>query len=501
MVIVKKTYCFLVSLVLLISCNTYNKDFAKNKSAYLEQQSEFATLIWKYINGNKYQLSILNQNDFTTKIDSLQGIFTNHLKENRDNLDKNFIYEETVLLKLAFERLILEYPEFHKRYTGKSIDLSIKNKARLNENLKFFNDELFFSTRELKEYITSYIGIESNKKLYSGVFSNLDNQQLHADWSVMDDVFTNNKSRDFWKHRYLNYHIDNLGIKNIDDIYSSFLLSCKNLEYSESISVDYNSHKKGRANHIIETYKEVDGFRLDMHLFLPNPEEFKGKRPTIVQFHGGSWSEGKPDWFFSTAEEYAKIGWVVAVVEYRIKAKQNTYPFESVKDAKSALRWVKENAEKYKIDSNKIIATGNSAGGHLSLAIVLVDNWNERTDNLETNALPNAIIVNSGVYDLTSNSNRWITEKKQDRNVVKEISPNHLLKKTKVKMLLIHGDKDRNCPYETSAYFYNGMKALGNDIELHTIKDADHWIWFGKNTAEVSKVTNEFIENLDYQNH
>ena len=227
----------------------------------------------------------------------------------------------------------------------------------------------------------------------------------------MDNIFTNSKISDFWKHKYLEYHINNFGIKNIDKIYSSFMASCKTTEYKESINKLYNSHKKGRENHIIETYKEIDGFKLDMHLFLPNSEEFKGKRPTIVKFHGGSWSEGKPDWFFSTAEAYAKQGWVVAVVEYRIKGRHNTYPFESVKDAKSAMRWIRENAEKYNIDSNKIIATGDSAGGHLSLATTLVDNWNESTDNLETSAVPNVIIVNAGVYDLTTNSNRWITEK------------------------------------------------------------------------------------------
>ena len=65
-------------------------------------------------------------------------------------------------------------------------------------------------------------------------------------------------------------------------------------------------------------------------------------------------------------------------------------------------------------------------------------------------------------------------------------------------MLLIHGDKDRNCPYETAEYFYKEMKALGNDIELYTVKDAEHWIWFGKHSAEVSKITNMFIENLNY---
>ncbi|OUS01044.1 hypothetical protein A9Q86_09885 [Flavobacteriales bacterium 33_180_T64] len=493
-----KRHFLLLFLILIFNCKTNNEGFEKNKSIYLEKQAEFGTPIGKYIRSNKYPLNILNQIDFTKKIDSLQAIFTNYLAINKDMLDKSTFNNETALIKLFFDKLILGYPELHKRYTGKSIILSKQNQSKLNKNLFFFNDETLFTSRELNDYIATYIRIESNKILENPIFSKLDNQQLNADWSIMDTIFTNSKFSDFWKHKYLKYHIDNLGIKNIDKIYSSFMSSCKTSEYSESINALYNSHKKGRASHIIKTYKEIDGFKLDMHLFLPNSEEFKGKRPTIVQFHGGSWSEGKPDWFFNTAEAYTKQGWIVGVVEYRIKGRQGTYPFESVKDAKSAMRWIRENAKKYNIDPNKIIATGNSAGGHLSLAIALIDNWNESTDNFEISTKPNAIIVNSGVYDLTTNSTRWITENYENRGIVKEISPNHLLKKSAVKMLLIHGEKDRNCPYENAEYFYKEMKSLGNDIKLHTVKNAEHMIWYGKHSTEVSKITNEYIKVLNF---
>lgn len=494
----KRNFIFLF-LLLTFSCkNSIAVDFKKNKSTFLNEQLEFAVPIWKYIRSNKYPLNTLNQNDFTKKIDSLQAFFTTHLKNNKKKLDKNTFDAETAGIKLAFDKLIIEYPELHKLYTGENIILSKSNEAKLKSNLIFFNDEKLRSIRDVKEYINSYIKTTSNKMLESVVFNNRDNQQLHADWSVMESVFTNRKISDFWKHKYLHYHIDNLGIKNIDKIYSNFMSSCKTQKYSESIRTLYNSHKKGRASHTIATYKEIDGFTLEMHLFLPHSEKFKGKRPTIIQFHGGSWSKGKPDWFFSTAEAYAKKGWVVGVVEYRIKAKQGTYPFEAVKDAKSAIRWIRENAQKYNIDPNKIVATGNSAGGHLSLATALIENWNERTDNLKISAKPNIIIVNAGVYDLTNYSNRWITEKVKNREIVKQISPNHLLKKSSVKMLIIHGDKDRNCPYKTAKAFYNQMKSLGNDIELHTIKDADHWIWFGKHASEVAKITSEYIDALNF---
>lgn len=494
----KRNFFFLFLLLTLSCKNSKTVDFKHNKSTFSNEQLEFAIPIWKYIRSNRYTLNTLNQNDFTQKIDSLQFMFTTHLNRNKNKLDTHTFKAENVGIKLAFDKLIVEYPELHKLYTGESIILSKSNKAKLKSNLIFFNDEKLLLIKDVKEYVNMYIKTTSNKMLESLVFNNLDNQQLHADWSVMESIFTNNKVSDFWKHKYLYYHIDNLGIKNLDKIYSNFISSCKTQKYSERIRTLYNSHKNGRASHTIATYKKIDGFTLEMHLFLPNPKKFKGKRPTIVQFHGGSWSEGKPDWFFSTAEAYAKQGWTVGVVEYRIKGKQGTYPFESVKDAKSAIRWIRENAQKYNIDTNKIVATGNSAGGHLSLATALIENWNEHTDNLNTSAKPNIIIVNSGVYDLTNYANKWISEKVKNREIVKEISPNHLVKKSAVKMLLIHGDKDRNCPYETAKSFYTQMKSLGNDIELQTIKDADHWIWFGKHAPEVTKITRAYIDRLNF---
>ncbi len=101
---------------------------------------------------------------------------------------------------------------------------------------------------------------------------------------------------------------------------------------------------------------------------------------------------------------------------------------------KSAIRWLRQHANEYNIDTNRIIASGNSAGGHLIVATALVDNWNEKTDDLSYSPVPNVLLVNSGVYDLNDDNTTWIRQglrdRNQDENLVKEISPNYLIKKT-----------------------------------------------------------------------
>ncbi len=128
-----------------------------------------------------------------------------------------------------------------------------------------------------------------------------------------------------------------------------------------------------------------------------------------------------------------------------------------------------------------------------------MDNWNEQTDDISINPKPNAVIANAAVYDLTTNSTRWIREYAENKDLVKEISPNSLVQKTSTKFLLIHGEKDRNCPYDNAKYFFKKMQDLGNSVELHSIKNGEHFIWYGKHSQEVGQITRDYIKKLEFE--
>jgi len=170
-------------------------------------------------------------------------------------------------------------------------------------------------------------------------------------------------------------------------------------------------------------------------------------------------------------------------------------------DAKSAIRWLRQHADEYNIDVNKIVASGNSAGGHLVLATALVENWNEKTDDIKYSPVPNVLMVNSGVYDLTDD-NSWIRQglrnRNQDENLVKEISPNYLIKKGLPPTLIIHGTNDRNVPFSTAREFVDKMKLEGNDIEFHSLEGAGHFIWWGQYAQQVSVIRSKFLEKHGY---
>src|SRR5690606_32420272 len=109
-------------------------------------------------------------------------------------------------------------------------------------------------------------------------------------------------------------------------------------------------------------------------------------------FYGGSWNTGSLDQFRPHAQYFASLGMIGVVAEYRIKTKHNTTPFESVKDGRSAIRYLRANAKKLGIHPSKIVAGGGSAGGHVAAAADLT-NLDEVTDNVKINARPNALVL------------------------------------------------------------------------------------------------------------
>jgi acetyl esterase/lipase len=208
----------------------------------------------------------------------------------------------------------------------------------------------------------------------------------------------------------------------------------------------------------------------------------------------------EPDWFFYACESYAKRGWVACAIEYRTYGRQGTLPFDAVMDAKSAIRWLRQHSNEFNIDTNKIVASGNSAGGHLILCAALADKWNQKTDDLKFSSVPNVLMVNSGVYDLTDQNTAWIRKDLKDKNLVKEISPNYLFKDNFRPALIIHGIDDQNVPYSTAKKFVTEMINIGNStIEFQSLKDAGHFIWYDpKYSSEVSRLRSEFLTKLGY---
>ena len=130
--------------------------------------------------------------------------------------------------------------------------------------------------------------------------------------------------------------------------------------FTPDLSLEYKSIDKNIDKTI---GKNINKTRLKLHIFNPDDHKSSDKRPAIVFFFGGGWSGGSPSQFYPHAEYLASRGMVAIAAEYRVKSRNNTRPKHSLIDAKSAVRWIRQNADKLGINADKIAAGGGSAGG------------------------------------------------------------------------------------------------------------------------------------------
>lgn len=111
------------------------------------------------------------------------------------------------------------------------------------------------------------------------------------------------------------------------------------------------------------TYARVGNRALKLDAFFPKQKSIKS-RPAIMIIHGGGWRTGNRTQHIPLAQHLANLGYVCFTPEYRLST-EALYP-AGVHDLKAALRWMRANAKKYHLDSNKIATLGFSAGGQLS---------------------------------------------------------------------------------------------------------------------------------------
>ncbi|WP_148410046.1 alpha/beta hydrolase [Murimonas intestini] len=112
--------------------------------------------------------------------------------------------------------------------------------------------------------------------------------------------------------------------------------------------------------------KESKAQCLDIYL----PDEGDGPFPLLVHIHGGGFAMGdKRDDHMDAYLSGIKRGFAVASVEYRL-SKEAVFP-AAVLDCREAIRFLRKNAAKYKINGDKIAVIGGSAGGNLAAMLAM----------------------------------------------------------------------------------------------------------------------------------
>jgi len=260
----------------------------------------------------------------------------------------------------------------------------------------------------------------------------------------------------------------------------------------------------------IEAYKSIDGVDLNAYIFLPEGHHASDKRPAIVFFFGGGWNSGSPNQFVEHCKHLASRGMVAITADYRVASRHGVKAISCVRDAKSAIRWTRQNAAKLGIDPDRIVAGGGSAGGHLAACTGVINGLDEPDEDAAISSQPNAMaLFNPALVlaEIVSSSTRD-TERIEDLPArlgvePKELSPFHHVAANQPPTIIFHGVADSTVPYRTAEKFTAAMKAAGNDCELVGYKEQEHGFFNygrgdGSSYGDTLKKLDRFLERLGY---
>ncbi|MBL0738532.1 alpha/beta hydrolase [Flavobacterium sp. GN10] len=124
----------------------------------------------------------------------------------------------------------------------------------------------------------------------------------------------------------------------------------------------------------------------------------KKKNPAVIMIHGGGWRSGNKNQMQFIGREIAAKGYSCFAIEYRLSLEAK-YP-TGVIDVKNAIKFIKENANKFNVDPNKIAVLGCSSGGQMAALIGTTNNepfFEDKNFKSRASSKVNAIIDVDGV--------------------------------------------------------------------------------------------------------
>jgi len=243
-------------------------------------------------------------------------------------------------------------------------------------------------------------------------------------------------------------------------------------------------------------YKKTKQADLEVIVQFPPGWKETDKRPAIVFFFGGGWTQGRVAQFEPQAAHLAGRGMVAARADYQVKSRHGVTPKECVEDAKSAVRWLRQNAAKLGIDPGRIAAAGGSAGGHVAACTALTPGLDAESEDAKVSSQPNALVLFNPV--LRFDGIPQLMERiGGDEALGKALSPTLHLKKNSPPTLLLFGTADRLALQGRE--FMEKSKQLGHRAEMFTAEGQPHGFfnrppWLERTTGRMD----EFLVSLAY---
>lgn len=234
--------------------------------------------------------------------------------------------------------------------------------------------------------------------------------------------------------------------------------------------------------------------RLDLYVPTPpaprvwgNPLTTVTRRlPLIVWIHGGAWIIGRKE--DTVPLEWLAQGYAVASIGYRLSG-DAIFPAQ-LHDVKAAIRWIRAHADRYALDSSRIVVWGESAGGHLAALLGTTGDVASLDvgEHLDQSSSVKGVIDFYGNVDLVADAsaNPAIGTVKsphsqllggpvlERRGLARQANPVTYVSKDDPPFLVVHGDADRNVPHAQSVLLVDALRAAGVPVTFYSVVGGGH---------------------------
>jgi acetyl esterase/lipase len=227
-------------------------------------------------------------------------------------------------------------------------------------------------------------------------------------------------------------------------------------------------------------YATVNGkeLRLDIYQLGTRAAE---PMPAVILIHGGGWTSLDKSTMRGMGMFLARFGFVAFSVDYRLmNGNQNRWPAQ-LDDVQRAVRWVRANASKYGVNSDRIGAFGHSAGGQLAALLGMEDTRDNSDPALARySSKVQAVVDVSGPTDFTTGHDAdgmaFLTELfgasyAKDPEIWREASPALQVSKSDAPFLIVQGTQDLTVPVAQAEELVDKLHAAGVPAQFVKLDD------------------------------
>ena len=265
------------------------------------------------------------------------------------------------------------------------------------------------------------------------------------------------------------------------------------------------------AQHVANEYRMVPNVTyltmggVDLKLDVYQKRNVSTPQPTLLYMHGGFWVAGNKEAAIVSLLPWMEMGWNVVNVEYRLGAVAQAPA--ALEDVMCAFKYIAAPAQAmaYNIDPTKIVVMGESAGGHLSLALGMIPESAGlalECENGQPMPKPAAVINWFGIYDVPDvidgphkqpAAQRWFGSLPNRMEIAKRVSPVTYVRAGLPPILTIHGDADPVVPYPQAVKLNEDLERLKVPHQLITIPKGGHGNFTPEQRTMIYRTIREFL--------